>query len=237
VPVLVWHSLYHTRVFPMRNWADRRTFLRLAGLAVAGFALWQAGERTSRILGLSGADRRFTGSYEAPRRVDGGFPVVSWLNDRPAPVDAAEWTLAIDGAVDRPRVLRFEELADNAEVTATIDCTGGWHSTQVWRGVPVARLLEPAGPTQRASSVTFTSVTSYYRRFSMDEARCLPHFLVVQRSDGIHDNDYSNHYHHREPEPLPVPRPPVGFEPGPHPGNREHQERDVHHPHRVPGEV
>ena len=170
VPVLVWHSLYQTRVFPIRRWADRRTFLRLAGLAVAGFALWQAGERTTRLLGLSGSDRRFTGSYEAPQRADGSFPVVSWLNDRPAPVDAANWTLAVDGAVERPSVLRFEELAGDAEVTATIDCTGGWHSTQVWRGVPVARLLESAGPTQRASSVTFTSVTGYYRRFSMEEA-------------------------------------------------------------------
>ena len=23
----------------------------------------------------------------------------------------------------------------NSEVTATIDCTGGWYSTQIWRGV------------------------------------------------------------------------------------------------------
>ena len=32
-------------------------------------------------------------------------------------------------------------------------------------------LLARAGPTDAASSVTFTSVTGYYRRFSLDEAR------------------------------------------------------------------
>ncbi|MCH9010718.1 MAG: hypothetical protein IIC21_08850 [Chloroflexi bacterium] len=30
VPVLAWHSLYHTRGFPVAYWADRRLFLRLA---------------------------------------------------------------------------------------------------------------------------------------------------------------------------------------------------------------
>ena len=170
VPVLVWHSLYHTRGLPITFWADRRSFLRLAGLGIMGLALWQVGERGTRLLGLSGAGRRFTGSYEARRRVDGSFPVVSWLNDRPAPIDLTGWTLTIGGAVEHERVLSYEDLAADAELTATIDCTGGWYSTQVWRGVPVAKLLKLAAPTSGASSVTFTSATGYYRRFSMDEA-------------------------------------------------------------------
>ena len=170
VPVLVWHSLYHTRGLPITFWADRRSFLRLAGLGIMGLAMWQVGERGTRLLGLSGAGRRFTGSYEARRRVDGSFPVVSWLNDRPAPIDPTGWTLTIGGAVEHERVLSYEDLAPDAELTATIDCTGGWYSTQVWRGVPVAQLLKLAAPTSGASSVTLTSVTGYYRRFSMDEA-------------------------------------------------------------------
>ena len=171
VPVLVWHSLYHTRGFPVTYWADRRTFLRLAGLSILGLALWQVGERGTRLLGLSGAGRRFTGSYEARRRADGEFPVVSWLNDRPLHIDSTRWTLTIGGAVEQQRVLSYEELVSDTEVTATIDCTGGWYSTQIWRGVPVAQLLKLTDLSPRASSVIFTSVTGYYRRFSMDEAR------------------------------------------------------------------
>ena len=41
LPILIWHSLYHTRGFPIRFWADRRSFLRLAGLVAIGFAGWQ----------------------------------------------------------------------------------------------------------------------------------------------------------------------------------------------------
>ena len=171
VPVLAWHSLYHTRGFPASFWADRRLLLRLAGLAVAGVALWQVGEVAARLGRLSGANRRFTGSYEAPTRAAGAFPIVSWLNDRPAPVSLDRWTLTVSGAVERELALGYGDLASEAEVTATIDCTGGWHSTQVWRGVPVARLLELASPTPQAASVTFMSVTGYYRRFRLDGAR------------------------------------------------------------------
>ena len=97
-------------------------------------------------------------------------PVVSWLNDRPAPVGLDRWRVTVRGAVEREYVLRYEDLAPNAEVDATIDCTGGWYSTQRWSGTSVARLLALAQPTADAASVTFTSVTGYYRRFSMDEA-------------------------------------------------------------------
>ena len=171
VPVLIWHSLYHTRVFPIRFWGDRRAFLRLAGIAALGAGLWQLGEVGTRLGGLSGASRRFTGSYRAPVRAVGVFPVVSWLNDRPRPVDREPWRLAITGAVRRETEMRYEDVSSRHVVTATIDCTGGWYSEQVWHGVPVADLLDAAGPTEGASSVTFTSVTGYNRRFSLGEAR------------------------------------------------------------------
>jgi hypothetical protein len=43
---------------------DRRAFLRFAGIAVAGVALWQVERPLQRLLDLPGARRRFTGSYE-----------------------------------------------------------------------------------------------------------------------------------------------------------------------------
>ena len=171
VPVLLWHSVHHTRGLPVSFWADRRSFLRLAGLSIGGLALWRLAELGARLGGLSGAQRRFTGSYEHPTVAPGAFPVVSWLNDRPPPVDTSLWRLTIRGAVDSEVVLGYEELAGREGVTATIDCTGGWYSTQEWSGVPVAELLNMARPTARASSLTVTSVTGYYRRFSIDEAR------------------------------------------------------------------
>ena len=170
VPVLVWHSLYHTRVFPVTRWAERRSFLRLAAFAVAGLATWQLAEAATRLGGLRSSDRRFTGSYEAPTRAAGIFPVVSWLNDRPAQVRADDWSLVLDGAVDREVLLAYEDLGAETEVRATIDCTGGWYSDQVWRGTSVGELLRMASPLPEAASVTFTSVTGYYRRFPIEDA-------------------------------------------------------------------
>ena len=78
-----------------------------------------------------------------------------------------------DGAVGQPLLLTLEELTSAGELTATLDCTGGWHSTQAWRGVTLGRLLDRAQPDARAASVSVVSATGYYRRFSLAEARGL----------------------------------------------------------------
>ena len=169
-PVLVWHSLYHTRGFPLGFWIERRSFLRLVGATALGFAMWRVGETAAGLGRLPGADRRFTGSYEARSMSGNAFPVVSWLNDRPPRLDSSGLELTVTGAVERERGLRYEDLVADRQLTATIDCTGGWYSTQRWQGVPVALLLDLAEPSDGAASVTFVSATGYYRRFSMDEA-------------------------------------------------------------------
>ncbi len=174
VPLLAWHAKHLTRGFPVSFWADRRSFLRLAGIGVAAVATWQVVEAAARVGGLSGAERRFTGSYEAGSFSGNRFPSVSWLNDSPQPIEAADWTLTVRGAVARPLEIGYGDLDTTGEITATIDYTGGWHSTQVWRGVPVSDLLALSEPTASARSVTVRSVTGYYRRFSTAEiAQCL----------------------------------------------------------------
>ena len=170
VPILVWHAIHHTRGLPLSFWADRRSFLRLTGVAAVGLASWQLVELGTRLGGLGGASRRFTGSYEASSFSGNAFPLTSWLNDSPGHVDTSRWALSVGGAVDRELTLRYGDLEAAEGVTATLDCTGGWYSTQVWRGMPVARLIVLAGPTGSAASVTFTSVTGYHRRFSLEEA-------------------------------------------------------------------
>ena len=171
LPLLVWHSAYHTRGLSIGVSAERRSFLQLGAVAIAGAAFWQLGELGARLATLSGATRRFTGSYGVDARTAGVFPVVSWLNDRPPGVGPDSWALRVRGAVEHESELSYEELDPRAELTATIDCTGGWYSTQVWRGVPLAVVLETAGVHPDAASVTVTSVTGYYRRFSLEESR------------------------------------------------------------------
>ncbi len=173
LPILIWHAIYHTRGFPLKFWADRRTFLRFAGLAVAGAVLWRLTETASAAGGLPGAKRRFTGSYEARSYSGNAFPLTSWLNDNPQPIAVRDWRLRISGAVAQPVSLRYDDLTERIErvsAEATLDCTGGWHSTQIWSGVSLSDLLRQAQPTDAAASVTVRSITGYYRKFSMAEA-------------------------------------------------------------------
>ena len=71
--------------------------------------------------------------------------------------------------------------AHEESVTATLDCTGGWYSTQEWEGMPLGSILDRAGVSPDAASVTVRSVTGYYRRFSLEEAEGL---LLATRVGG-----------------------------------------------------
>ncbi|MCI0394087.1 MAG: molybdopterin-dependent oxidoreductase [Chloroflexi bacterium] len=170
--LLAWHAWHFRWIWRVPRAAGRRAFLRLAGTGLAGLLLWQSAGRSKELLQLPGARRRFTGSYETGS-LTGRFPQVSWIADHPPPVDLARWQLVVGGAVERPLVLTYEQLMElvDREVTAVLDCTGGWYSEQIWRGVPVARLLELAGVKESARSVTFEAVSGYRRRFWLAEAQ------------------------------------------------------------------
>ncbi len=171
-PFVVWHAQRHSWTLRTRFWVDRRSFLRLAGLGLAGFALWQGGKLASVVFELPGSDRRFTGSYERGSFAGNRFPTTSWLNDNPSPVDKEAWRLKVTGQVDRELNISLDDMTRGPiPFTATLDCTGGWHSKQDWEGVPLRDVLERAGADPEARSVAVRSVTGYWRRFSMDEAR------------------------------------------------------------------
>ena len=181
VPFLIWHAWHMARKFPIAFWAERRLLLRVTGIAAAGLVAWQMSEGVARASNLSGSERRFTGSYEDRSFSGNQFPRVSWLNDDPNRIDVNTWTLHVAGAVDRELTITYRELGDVEDLTATIDCTGGWHSTQRWSGVPLDSILSRTGPTSDARSVVIRSVTGYYRRFSLDAAR---QFMLATRVTG-----------------------------------------------------
>jgi len=105
-----------------------------------------------------------------------------WLDDRIQHIDPAQWRLRIDGHVEAPYELDYERLmAWSAELTATLDCTGGWHTTRQWQGAPVTELLAQARPKPGAGSITIRSRTGYFRRYSMAEAG---RAMLASRVDG-----------------------------------------------------
>jgi hypothetical protein len=107
--LLTMHVLDRRWIVRVPTSHDRRAFLRFAGIAVVGVALWQIERPLQRLLDLPGARRRVTGSYERGS-FSTDFPTVSWLNDNPNPIDGASWRLAVEGAVGRPLDLRYADL-------------------------------------------------------------------------------------------------------------------------------
>jgi DMSO/TMAO reductase YedYZ molybdopterin-dependent catalytic subunit len=184
--VLVWHGalgavlaavgLAHARVRAKRprgrDVTDRRQFFTAAALGVSALAAWQLQRPAQRALGLPGARRRFTGSYDAGSFTGNAFPATSWVADRPRPL-AGGYRLAVAGRVRRPLAVTAAELDRGDALTATLDCTGGFFSTQHWRGVSLGRLLDEAGIDPDARHVRVISHTGYRWSFSLADARTL----------------------------------------------------------------
>jgi hypothetical protein len=164
VPLVAWHVVAR-RVRVRRTDLSRRNILR-AGALVVGAAVAYAGtEVLVRATGMQGAARRFTGSYEAGSYLPSQMPVSSWLLDAVPQIEQSTWRLFAGG-----REWSYDELFSfDDRLTATLDCTGGFFSTQEWAGVRLNRLI---GQTEGAS-IRVQSVTGYDRRFPIEHRRSL----------------------------------------------------------------
>jgi len=167
VPFAIWHVVVR-RVRVRRTDLSRRALLRGTALAATAIAGYAGSELVVRATGLPGAARRFTGSYESA-----GLPVSNWLFDPVPEIDVASWTLHAPG-----RTWTYADLNNfGDEVTATLDCTGGFYSTQRWTGARLDRLIGHA----TGASIRVVSHTGYDRRFPIDEA---PRVVLATSMDG-----------------------------------------------------
>jgi hypothetical protein len=154
-----------------RDIAGRRQFLEAAAIGLGGLVAWRLQRLLSATLGLPGANRRFTGSYEADSFAGNAFPTTSWVADDPKRLDPGSYRLSVEGAVGRTLSLPLEELDGGDELVATLDCTGGFYSEQRWRGVRLGRLVDRAQARPDARHVRVVSVTGYRWSFSLADAR------------------------------------------------------------------
>ncbi len=173
VIVMAVHMVQRAKRLRRHDLAGRRQFLTAAGIGAASFAAWRVQRPLLSLVGLRGAGRRFTGSYEAASFTGNAFPTTSWVADNPRPLDAAGYRLEVSGLVSRRLTLSLAEIPLKDELVATLDCTGGFYSTQVWRGVQLGRLLDLAGLDADARHVSVASVTGYRWGFGLEQARTL----------------------------------------------------------------
>jgi DMSO/TMAO reductase YedYZ molybdopterin-dependent catalytic subunit len=165
VPLLVWH-VWARGIRARRTDLSRRALLRAGVVAVGAAGLYAADRAAVSTLGLPGARRRFTGSYETASFQPEAMPSTSWLLDAVPSVDPRTWRLTIkDGQGSRELTLPELTVFDT-QARVTLDCTSGWYSRQDWSGVPLGTLLHP-GPA--AQSVYVHSVTGYWVRFPIHD--------------------------------------------------------------------
>jgi hypothetical protein len=176
VPLGLWHVVARpTRV--MRTDASRRQVLRFAALVGAAGVTYTAGERLLSAFSLPGGRRRFTGSHERGSFAPEAMPVTQWLDDRVPQIDPAGWSLAVRGWGTTSRWTYRELLRYDDQVTAVLDCTGGWWAEQRWSGARFDRLIEVSD----ARSIVVVSATGYRRRLPVADASTL---LLATRMDG-----------------------------------------------------
>lgn len=145
------------------DFAGRRQALKLMGVGTAAIVGWGIAEAFAKSAENTGSQRRFTGSREKGSFSGLDYPVTSATNQGKIRLTPATWNLALTGAVKKPLTLTYEDVLalSTSEVTATIDCTGGWYSTQIWRGVPLVELLEQAEVREDKILIVLKDISGY----------------------------------------------------------------------------
>ncbi len=185
--VISWHWMLALGLLPLfalhvwRRWPrpkrtdflSRRNALKLMALGAAGVAGWWISESFARTRASAASPRRFTGSREEGSFTALGYPVTNTVGQGQIVLDPETWRLNLGGAVKNPLTLTYADVLSlpASEVTATLDCTSGWYTTQVWRGISLVDLLGQAGLRPEALAILLKDVSGYPAYFTLAEAQ------------------------------------------------------------------
>jgi DMSO/TMAO reductase YedYZ molybdopterin-dependent catalytic subunit len=135
----------------------RRAFLGASALGLSslfwGKTVWNAFSHAARPL-----------ENALPSGVFPGWRIYTVASTMPT-FDAATWRLRIEGLVDRPQTLTYDDLRSLPRATQISDfhCVTGWSVDNVhWTGVRFGDLLAAAGPHASGTVLEFVSAESPY---------------------------------------------------------------------------
>ena len=137
----------------------RRTFLAVTGIGLSSLLwakpVWQA---------VSGAAQPLQGALPPGLIPSSGWRIYTVASTMPR-FDAATWRLRIEGLVQHPVTLTYEELLQlpRSEQVSDFHCVTGWSVKNVhWGGVRFRDLLATARPHTSASVLKFVSAERPY---------------------------------------------------------------------------
>jgi DMSO/TMAO reductase YedYZ molybdopterin-dependent catalytic subunit len=117
---------------------------------------------------------------------DSGLPISSidelHVTGRPQAVDIASYRFGVEGLVDNPLSLTYDDLLKAPAVTQTVllICPDFFVDNARWSGVPMAQLLKMAGVKPGANKVTVVGLDGYRQTLSLDEAMSDGVFLAYR---------------------------------------------------------
>jgi Oxidoreductase molybdopterin binding domain len=154
------------------DFAGRRQALRLMGFGIAALLSWGIAGSLAKSVELTGAKRRFTGSRAEGSFAGNAHPVTTAPDQGKVKLNPNTWNLQVTGAVRDPLSISYDEVCalSTSEVTATLDCTGGWYTVQIWRGVPLRELLSQADIGPEAIGIVLKGVQDYTAPFTLAQA-------------------------------------------------------------------
>jgi len=171
VVLMIAHQRTRFRAPRRVDFDRRRTTMQYSVMLVAGAVTYRLQETVNTALNTPGEDRRLTGSREKKGSGNGSFPPTAWVADDPDPVDQSAYRLSVQGAVDSPVELAYDDIDPDTSTEVLLDCTSGWYTEQEWRGIEVGELLDLTDPDGDATHVRFVSVTGYRWSLPIEEAR------------------------------------------------------------------
>lgn len=88
----------------------------------------------------------------------------------PQYIDRDSYRLKIDGLVDQPQELTYDQVLDRKkyEKVVTLYCVEGWDATILWEGVLLKDLFEQAGIKEGATVVIFRAADGYSTSLQLD---------------------------------------------------------------------
>ncbi|MGH2627982.1 MAG: molybdopterin-dependent oxidoreductase [Anaerolineales bacterium] len=142
----------------------------MAALSLVG---WGAGGRLARARHKGFPARSQTGARESGSFEGNRFPVTTGAGDGGRAIDLASWRLEVIGRVDRPLSLSYQEIVElpSHPQIEVLDCTIGWYTEQVWRGVRLQDLLDRADLGAGAAAVRLSAQEGYSHSLTLKEAK------------------------------------------------------------------
>jgi DMSO/TMAO reductase YedYZ molybdopterin-dependent catalytic subunit len=131
-----------------------------------------------------GRSERSTDRLPPGQTLTDGFPVLDLGSKPEVPVD--KWELRLDGEVENPQMISWQQLNDlpQATMTSDIHCVTAWSRfDNRWDGVLISTLLELCRPLPSAKAVMIHGYDGYHTNIQLADL-CNPNAMIATSWQG-----------------------------------------------------